>query len=234
MIVIQIVLWILLWLAILFAVVLAAVVFMPVRYNVVAELGTKNIVALRASWLFYLFRFNLHYKNDKAHTQLKFLFFRIRLNKNKSKKEKKIRANAKQFIANEETIDEKKRKNPLKWLNDLYSLLTNNDTKIIIELCLTLSKRLYRNLWPRLFRLKGIVGFSDPCATGRFVGIYEALSNTIGLRDAIDLQGDFAGQNLAVNAHIIGKVTVRDMLGPVLWFCWQKPVRKRIKKLLFD
>jgi hypothetical protein len=108
-------------------------------------------------------------------------------------------------------------------------LLTKLDIKSIISVVIEFSKKLWRKLKPKYVNIRGIVGLNDPCATGQFLGWYEAITCALGLRKAIILQGDFTQTKLELELKLAGRFSVASLLGPCIWLYLQKPIRAGLK-----
>ncbi|MCL2400803.1 MAG: hypothetical protein FWC91_13785, partial [Defluviitaleaceae bacterium] len=131
---------------------------------------------------------------------------------------------------------DKKEKHPNKKslplrLSNVQYLLTNIDIKSIITLGIMLLKKICKKIRPRHLSVRGMVGLKDPCTTGQFIGIYEAVVGAIGLSESIHLKGDFDKESLKLDGKLSGRFSIVSLIGPVIWFSLQKPVREGIKIL---
>lgn len=204
---------ILLWILFILLLILALFLFMPFFYCVEGKIGRQTEVSAKISWFFRLFRVNY----EESDFVVKIGPYKVPASKfampvKKKPKDKKLKSK-----------DEFK-------LSDLPSMLTNFDIKPIISLGMILIKKLLKKVAPAHFKVQGTVGLDDPCATGQFIGFYEAATSACGLREAIDLKGDFSQKHLDLELKMSGRFAVASLLGPCIWFVFQKPVRAGIKK----
>jgi hypothetical protein len=132
--------------------------------------------------------------------------------------------------------DTKKKLTPKKTLRQWHEefkigkeLLTKINVNSIMPLCILLMKRLWKRMRPRRFHVCGVVGFEDPCTTGRFIGMYEAVTCAADIRGNIDLRPDFEKPCLQLEAGIAGQFSIGVLLLQMVWFVFQRPVRRLIK-----
>jgi hypothetical protein len=124
---------------------------------------------------------------------------------------------------------EKPKKSFLQSFSSFKFLLTELDIKSIISLGIMLVRKLYARVKPKHLFVFGVVGFSDPCYTGQFLGLYEAVTCSAGLRRDIDLRGDFGRKNFELDLKVAGHFAIAALMVPSIWFIMQKPVRDGIK-----
>ena len=212
---------VLLWILLILVLIIALVLFIPIFYKVEGKIGEASEVNAKVSLFFWLVRILYTYKDEESKLILKIGMFSMLIDPSESaKKPKKLKKKKKK----------KKEKDPLTF-SDFKYLLTNLDIKSIISLGTILMKKLCKRIKPRHFRLKGEVGFEDPFNTVQFIGIYEAASYACGVRNAIDLQGDLTRQHFKADFNMAGRFAVASLIVPIIWFCFQKPVRNGLKLL---
>ena len=211
----------LLYLLLFLLLLLILILFAPVSYSVTGTISEGTAIHAKIYYFFRLLRFFYVYKEKKSTIIVKIGPCKINLNNSDNSpndSNKKI-----------EAIESRVHKrSPFNNMSELSSLLTKLDINSIIALCILFIKKLFKRVKPRHFCLKGIVGFSDPCATGRFIGLYEAFAGVAGLRAAVDLYGDFSQKNLQLQLDAAGRFSLAGILGVVAWFCFQKPIRSLI------
>jgi len=210
------VLLLLLWIFLILLALLILIIIVPIRYQAEGTIGSQTEIIAKVSWFFKLFRIFYTYTSEESTFIIKIGPYTLPAG----------------FLMDSKPVkQEKKKEKPDFSLGfaGVKSLLTNLDIKSIISLVIILIKKLCRKIMPKHLLVRGVVGFSDPCATGQFIGFYEAAACAIGIRSAIDLQGDFSQKNLALDLQMKGKFAIVSLIGPVIWFVWQRPVRDGIK-----
>ena len=218
MILINIVLYILLcllWIFLILLALLVLLIIMPIRYRIEGTIGSQTAVTAKVSWFFRLLQVFCTYTSTESAFVIKIGLFKIPtdfLSDSMAKREK----------------EEGKSGFSLKF-SGVKSLLTNLDIKSIISLVIILMKKLCRKVMPKHLLVRGVVGFSDPCSTGQFIGFYEAVAGATGTRRAVDLQGDFSQKNLELDLQLAGRFAIVSLIGPCIWFIWQRPVRDGIR-----
>jgi hypothetical protein len=195
----------------------------PLSYRVEGQAGTNTDMLAKISWFFSLVRVKCTFDGNVPNVTANVAMFRLFPRKSGKKKPKKAPKKEETKPEEKPTLSEQVEK--------LRSLLTNPDRKIIIALCKELVKRMLRRFKPRRFRICGIVGFDNPCTTGQFIGLYEAVAGATGLRHAVDLEGDFNQKNVQLDIHVAGRTSFGALLLPVIWFCFQEPIRRNINKM---
>ena len=200
------VLWIILWIFIFLLTLLLLLIFVPIQYRMEGTIGRHSEFTARLHWMFFV----------KAIYQEEELAIKIGPYKRQMTFDK--------LEDEEEVVKKRSRMN----IKDI-ALLAKLDMKSIASLGILMFKRLWRKIKPKIFLIKGTIGFTDPCTTGQFLGFYEAASHAIGFREAVDLKGDFEDSCLDLNVKMAGGFAVASLAGPVIRFLWQKPVRDGIK-----
>ena len=192
-----------------FVVIVLLALFFPVMYNFRGKIGEKTDISLKISYFFWIFRVIYVQKNGKTTTTVKIGPFNMPTSPPRSRSKKKPDAT------------------PF----DASSLLKNIDIKPIISIVGKFVKKICKKIKPKHFQIRGHIGFGDPCRTGMFIGFYEALSGSLGLRHSIDLCGDFdQGQSrVALDVKIKGRFSLFSILWQVLWLVTRKPVRDGLR-----
>ena len=189
---------ILLWILIILLLLLAALLIVPISYRLEGTYGSQVSLYAKVRWLFMCGT----WEGDD-------LIVKIGPYK----------------LPDFEPSKKKDKTEPFDWASS-RSLLTNLDIKSIISLGIILVKKLLKKIAPHHFYVRGVVGFDCPCATGQFIGMYESVAHAVGVRDQVNLSGDFCGKNIELDLKISGRFAVASLLGPCLWFIFQKPIRK--------
>ena len=114
-------------------------------------------------------------------------------------------------------------------LSAFMSSMENLDINSILSLGILLLKKLLKKIGPRHLLVCGVVGLKDPCATGQFIGFYEAAAYITGMQNAVNLAGDFNQKTLDLDLNLAGGFAIASLLWPFIWFLLQKPVRNGIK-----
>ena len=202
---------ILLWILIIFFLIMVAVIFLPVYYKAEGKIGAKNEITAKAGW-FPFIRVLYNYTPDKSGLVIKIGPFKIPTDNIFSDKPKK---------------KDKKEKQKFK-MTDAGALIKNADNNAVF-LSVTLIKKICGKILPRHFRINGIVGFGDPFTTVKLMGMYEAVSCSMGFKDKIRIQGDYGEQRFDFDFKLSGRFAIASLMWPVIWFMFQKPVRKLMK-----
>ena len=205
---------ILLWIFLILLFLLVLFLFLPIRYWIEGTTGSQTEVYAKITWFFRLLSVCYSYTSAETVFFAKIGPYTIPLNllpasSKRNAQQKAVEASFK--------------------LSDIRPLLTSLDIKSIISLGIILIKKLMKRMKPKRFKLYGIIGFGDPCSTGQFLALYEAVVGAARLRSAIDLQGDFIKKKFALELNMAGCFTIASMIGPMIWFILQKPVRNAIK-----
>jgi hypothetical protein len=108
---------------------------------------------------------------------------------------------------------------------NIGAMLENPHISPVISTVFKLLKKLYKKIKPKRFKVQGTIGFGDPCSTGQFIGLYEAYSNAAGLRNAIDLKGDYEQNIHDVDIDISGRFSLISIIIPFVWFITRQEVR---------
>lgn len=206
---------ILLWFFIILIVILTILLVAPIRYQVDGVFGEQKKLQAKVTWLFRLLR--VYYdvnpgepvSENKQDFVIKIGMYKLPPFK-PSKKE-----------------EDKKYKFPFD-LSSLKSDLTNIDIKSIVSLGILFTKKVIKKVAPKYFYVRGIVGLSDPCQTGQFIGFYEAATHATGLRQNIDIEGDFNQQHLNLDLKMAGRFSLASLFSTCIWLIWQKPIRRII------
>ena len=215
--IINILLLILLWILIVFLLALAAIIFIPISYRIEGKYDSQDEndmdLSVRIIWFFFLRVFYFYSSKGSSFT-VKLGPFKL---------PDRVFAN---FLDKEAKEEQKKAE--VFSLSGLKSLLSNLDIKSIFRLGTILIKKIFKKIKPRYLNIRGVIGFSDTCSTGQFIGLYEAVAGVAGFRNAIDLQGDFNQQIIKIDLKICGFVAISSFIGPALWFILQKPIRRAV------
>jgi hypothetical protein len=78
-------------------------------------------------------------------------------------------------------------------------------------------------------KARAIIGFDDPSATGKAVGLIYALSSACNLDVSAD--ADFTSQVFEISGHIKGRTNVFLILLPSVKYIFKKPIWKLITKI---
>ena len=196
-----------------FLLLIILIVFLPFHYKVEGEIGGQTKLTAKVSWFFKLLR--VHYFYISAENELE------------------TDLTVKIGFYNLPMKDSEPDKKPLKEKKPVFSkqTLTNLDIKPMILLGIEFMKKLWGKLRPKHFRIRGVVGLNDPCATGQFIGAYEAAAGALNLRKNVDLQGDFSQSKLEMELKLAGRFAIASILGPCIWLVFQKPFREGLKGL---
>ena len=183
--------------------ILLLVLFMPIFYRVEGSFGAQTVIYAKVSWFFRLFRATY----EESVFTMKIGPYALPTDRPaKPPKPPKFGKKPKQKV-------------------NIKSLLTNLDIKSIISLGIIFMKKLFKKIAPSHFQVRGVVGFANPCTTGQFMGLYEAAAHAMGLRKAIDLQGNFCQEHFELDVKMSGCFAIAPLLGIMIWFILQKPVR---------
>jgi len=182
---------------------------------------------LQVTWLLHLIRFTMIRKDGKTTSDFFLAFYRFSEKGKKESTEKKEKTKKKP--------KPKKEKPPVSFrerLQKTLTFLTETDLKTILNLTIKLLKRLLRALMPDKITVNGVIGFDDPYNTGLFIGGYEAASGMLGLREAIQIKGDFTQKIFTIQGYVHGKIIMIRFLWPVLAYCLKRPIIKTIFRFL--
>ncbi|MCL2421131.1 MAG: hypothetical protein FWD03_04670 [Defluviitaleaceae bacterium] len=211
---------VLLWLFLILLLLLILVLIVPISYRVKGQIGQQTDVKVKAGWFFGLFR--VLYESKHSTFAVKIAFFTV--------PERWL--SPENFIKKDKSKDEDEDTVGFSMgFSDIKGLFTNLDIKSILSLGILLMKKLFKKIFPRRFIVRGVVGLSDPCATGQFIGFYEAVAHAIGLRHSIDLAGDFNQKVLNLDVNVRGRFAIASLLWPIIWFIFQKPVWDGLKMM---
>ena len=205
---------ILLWAFLILLLLLSLFLFMPVTYRIEGKVNHQAEVLANASWLWL---FQVFYTYTPVETD-----FIVKIGFHKTSVNPLLLT---QSIKRNNPKD--KPHQPFKFSN-LRGVLTNIDIKPIIKSGILLVKRLYKNIAPSHLKLHGTIGFNDPCTTGRFMGLYEAVAGVAGQHCDIVLKGDFSQKIFKFDLKAVGYFSVASLALPCIRFVIQKPVRKVI------
>ena len=189
---------------------LMLLLFAPICYSMEGSIGEEKSLKARVSWLFCLLRI-IYDTENKGLT--------VKLGPCTLPAEKI----AQKMMSKEDKPDEKP------GFSNFKSLLTNLDINSIISLGIILLKKLYRVIRPSSFKLRGIVGFADPCTTGQLLGVYEAVAGACGIRKEVGIEGDFCQQRFNMELKMSGQFAIASLLIPSIWFITRKPIRSILK-----
>jgi len=198
---------ILLWIFLILLAILLIILLAPIIYQIEGEYGQQKDIYVKVSALLWLLR--ITYKESEL--TIKIGPYTVPLDK--------LQGMAKP----------KEKKESQFSFSEFKTLLTKLDINSIISLGIMLLKKLVKRIMPKFFNVRGTVGFDDPCTTGQFIGLYEAVAGATGLREAIKLQGDFSQASFEMDFKIKGYFSVASLLVPVIWFIIQKPVRDAMR-----
>jgi hypothetical protein len=218
-----IILWIL---AAIFAVILA-IIFVPIKYIVVADVAEKTNVYVRVSWFFRAVRFI--YENNDGIEKSEFRVFFFRIGKRKKKPRPQKKSSSKTISPAPQKIEEKfTKESPSKFLH----VLTDSNVKTIIKPIMATAKKILRLMMPKYLDISGTVGLPCPFETGLLFGTYETLAGIFGIRNKVRFAGEFNTDVFVFNmkAKVRGKASVLRMAVPVIGLVMQKPVRIFIKE----
>jgi len=193
-----------------------------VCYQVEGRYGTDTNIQAMISWFLSIIQVNFTLKENEPEAILEIGSYSRQLlsdddKETKKKKDKKLK----------ETESSKPATHQIKEIRDtIRNILEKYDVKTILHLAKLLAMRLLKRVLPKQFLVSGIVGFDDPCSTGQFIGIYEAVVGMLGLRKFIDLHGNFSEACLQVEVDMAGRFTIGSLLRQILWFFSRRPIRQ--------
>jgi len=114
----------------------------------------------------------------------------------------------------------------IKKINDISDKLKSDEVRQALSLCLTLIKRIWKNIRPRKIRADLLVGLDDPHSTARFLEVYSILYPYIG--ENVFIKPDF-------DRFIIdGEFVIRGRITPcvILWAAWKLYWDKNIRDVI--
>ena len=254
------ILWVLLGLiALVVFVVLLIIILLaiPIRYEVRATTGEDNgnVVFVRISYLLRLVRMVYEYQDGAGQRKVKILWFTLGKKKadlkprkdkpdSNDKHETKTRIPFLHTNKTTKSVEPEEETPPVKWhqslknkyiniKNSINDVLTYPNRKIIIDLALSATKKLFKILRPKRFRVTGTVGFADPSTTGIFVGVCEMVVMHFDIGKYVRLGGDFDSSkteaHLKINAK--GSISLGRIVLLSIGLLLKKPVRTLIKDL---
>lgn len=209
---IVVLLWIVLYAFLAVLALVLVLCFAPFRGKVYVN---SNHVSLKASYLFGAIRASYYSKT----WQVRLFGFRLKMG------EKQTGENRDDQKEKSEKSKKEKRKQKVKNLKK-RGLPSRN----IIVLTLKLIKKLIRKIAPRTCKLRLYVGLDDPYVSGLISMVTSLLFvplNTVeGYRmQCIPLYGDL---DLRVDAEVVFKCSIADLVIPCVRFVIRKPVRQYI------
>ena len=206
----------LLWVFLILLAILILLIIIPIQYKAEGTIGEQTEVTAKVSCLFRLFQIMYTYTSTGSALILKIGLYKLPTG----------------FLPDFKLSKSEKEEGKSDFFLDFpraKTLLSNLDIKSLVSLVILLMKKLCRKITPKRLFVSGIVGFNDPCSTGLFIGFYEAIANAFGIRSAIDLQGDFNQKNIELDLQLAGQFAIVSLIGPFIWFFWQRPIRDGIK-----
>jgi len=212
---------ILLWIFLILLSLLILLLIIPIGYRVEGKIGEQTKITAKVSWFFNLFRMRYAYESEKSQAStfaIKIGFYNVPVDSLSSDK----------FMKKDKPKDEDKKGFSMSF-SDAKEKMEKLDIHSIVSLGIMLIRKLCKKIAPKRLMVQGTVGLKDPCATGQFIGFYEAAAGAVGLRHSIDLAGDFNQKILALNLKLAGRFAIASLLWPFIWFILQKPVRNGIK-----
>jgi len=234
----------LLFLLALILVPLCLLLFIPFTYK--TEAGKGINAKLTVKWLFGALAMRMEYVNKKLITN--YLIFgrkRKRRRKNKLKKEpnkeskegakKTAQKTAKKTKENQKRRESKKpkKKKPPKedrsknLFQTFIRIMKHPERGIITEKTALLLKRLCRPFKPKVFHLSGEAGFTDPCATGKFIAAEALFVGFTGFN--VNIKGNFERQCFNIDFKAAGSLMLFSLTWPLMIYIFSKPIWKIVR-----
>jgi hypothetical protein len=221
------------------------IAFAPLRYAVVARIGDNTTVRAKASYLFRLITVQYVYTKGEGKNRIRVAGMLVGGTKNNKNKidddpiktpstkeppEESQKEPAEESInesTNEPTGKPEKKSSTIGF-NKLKGILTYPELKTIIRLALQWFKKTARVLLPKRLDVSGTVDFSDPAATGMFLGFYESVAALLSLRHKVQLAANFSEPGIRLKISAGGSLSIARLTWPILWLVLKKPIRKFI------
>jgi len=201
-----------------------------INYHVESKHGTHGNLQAVANWLFGLLSVTFNYTGKEEPVAVLEIgpISRPLLSGDKDDTAKKDKKKKKKKVPKPKSTKESV---PLSQrVTELRDLLEEYEAKAILELAKSLVIRLLSRILPKRFLVRGVVGFDDPCSTGLFIGMYESTAAVLDVRDNVDLYGNFSEAYSEVEMDVAGRFTIGSLLRQILWFAFQRPVRRIIRE----
>lgn len=252
---IRVILWILFVVICIFTL-LVILLAIPIRYNVRAGTvsGGEKTALAKVNYFFWLVRAVYVYENSEGKFKAYIGWYQLGSRKKKAKKVEEQAAVTESAAPSAEQVDEKepepqakqtpepKPKGRFKSIKEKYAKIKGNinmvreypNRKVITELVLGTTKKLFKILKPKHFDIYGTIGFADPAKTGMLIGLYEALAELLNIRQNVRLYGNFDTPNMALDLQVTakGSISIARMSLPIIILLIKKPIRTLIKDLL--
>jgi hypothetical protein len=211
----------------------------PIKYSAKVNKNEKMNFCFQIKYFFRLIRFVYAFKDGESKSAL--YIFGIRIRTKDAPKPQKVAKTAKAAAA--KTVEIKKtvvkakakkvKKEKTSYIRNFFAVLTDSQGKTIIKLVLATIRKILRMFKPKYLDVSGVVGFSDPCNTGLFVGAYEALAAGCGFRDKVRLEGKFDTDEtfIQIKGEVRGSVSIFRLVLPVIGLILKKPVRELLRDI---
>ena len=115
----------------------------------------------------------------------------------------------------------------LQKLRPFWDLMTQPEYHDTFELLKRELAKLIKHIFPRQFRLSGIIGLEDPAATGMIFALLASLMPLIG--GGLDVQASFDEPILEVDVQIKGKIRVFWIACFIIRMMMDKKFRKIVR-----
>ena len=221
--------------------VLCAALFCAVRYNVSVNKNEAVSALVKVSWLGGIVGLRYETGEDGPKSAFRLLFFRLRPKKEKPRKpgkEKKTPGPEKTLkpkLAAAAKKEKKREKRPGGFkpgeaIAQIKHYMNYPGKDEIIKCALGLLADWLRALKPKRFYLRARVGFDDPSATGKLVGLIYAALAFVPLD--ISVAGSFDKPEFSGSIRAWGRIRLIAFVLPLLRFIFRKPIFTIIKKYL--
>ncbi|MCL1997788.1 MAG: hypothetical protein FWG65_03380 [Turicibacter sp.] len=218
------ILWVVLWIFIvifaLIGVIVSIVMFAPIFYRTHGRTsGEQKEIFVKLSW--FCFGLIFEKRGEDAKCIIKIGPYK--------------RAVQSQEFGVRTKRDEKREKAAKSPTSSVFETVQNLEIGEIISAIMELAKRTTRKIAPKTWYLRGVVGLSDPFLTSQAMALYEMLAGATGLREKVDIAGDY--ENLDVERFDLewqakGRFIMFSLTIDLIWFLTRKPIIAAIRTLL--
>lgn len=213
-------LYVLITLFLILLVLFAMIIFIPIVYSIEGAKQERYFFALRISWLGKIINLVV---NKEEHEKMDFFLtifgFRITIQDRKKVSKKREKGKLKK--------EEIKKKNVKQDLNKYFSLFQRS----FLDQSFRLTRRVFRHIMPKEYRLHLIYGFEDPADTGMLTGLFNLLFPSISNSDMMKINPVFDKEMIQGEISIKGRIIIAVLIYYFIQFYFAQGIRQTIRKI---
>jgi hypothetical protein len=213
-------LYILITLFLILLVLFAMIIFIPIVYSIEGTKQEQCFFVLRISWLGKIINLVV---NKEEHKKMDFFLtifgFRVTLQDRKKVQEKKKKGEIKKL--------ESKRKKAKQEINKYFSFFQRS----FLDQSFRLTRRVFRHIMPKEYRLHLIYGFEDPADTGMLTGLFYLLFPSIPNSDMMKINPVFEKEMIQGEISIKGRIIIAVLIYYFIQFYFAQGIRQTIRKI---